>query len=205
MNQTNQLKIKLNVVRVKHLNSEVFELVTERSNIKFIPGDVLIINASGQERPYFIASGIQEPWLRFLIRKSLSPVVNHLSDLTLGSRITVLKNPISIFPNLIKEADNKLTFFAAGIGISPVFSFLSTYPKIQPDIFYYDKNHISDSWLKKYPGYRNEITPDIILDYSNMNKKNKYYLCGQESIVTQYENIINKKVNQKRIFSYPFI
>ena len=50
--------------------STAFELVIERLDLQFVPGDCVALGMdnSGETRPYSIASGVDEPVVRFVIR-----------------------------------------------------------------------------------------------------------------------------------------
>ena len=137
----------LPVIRTKRLSEAFFELVLKKKReICYGPGDCIYIKkpASDEYRPYFIASGIQEPWLRIIIRASDS---TELQELKSGDKVRVKPKLFSVFPSLASA--KRPVFICASVGISPFLSYISTSPSAKLDMYV-----IGDvpnmEWVKNY-------------------------------------------------------
>jgi len=194
----------LKVIRTKDLPDKAFELILERRDIQYIPGDCLLIKGLNNEfRPYFVASGMQEPWFRIIIEKNLNDsLINYLYNIKKGSRIKVKREPFSIFPNLINQKQ-KTIFIASGIGIAPFLSYFSTYPlqKITKVIYHVQEEGINVAWLKTRQDIIINTNPNILINEIPLNKKCRYYLCGSGKIVTQFKTAISGKVKDSKVFT----
>ena len=179
-------------MRVKDISDDVFELVLKRERIQFMPGDcMLLYNFEREVSPYFIASGIQEPTLRFLINKKKSAFVDYLYGLRHGDMVRCDPKPKSVMPNLINAKDEIL--IAESYGISPILSYLSSYPNKRNIQIYYTGN-VNREWLNVHHVLINK------LDDLKLSKKSNIYMFTSQNT---YNYIIsNKRVNFKRVESY---
>ena len=141
----------LPVIRTKRLSEAFFELVLKKKReICYGPGDCIYIKKSTSDgtskyRPYFIASGTQEPWLRVIIRANYRTM--DLQALKAGDKVRVKPKLFSVFPSLA-SADRPV-FICASVGISPFLSYISTSPSAKLDMYI-----IGDvpnmEWVKNY-------------------------------------------------------
>lgn len=184
---------KLAVVRKRQISDQASELLVKREKIQFLPGDcMLLYGPNNIIRPYFIASGIQEPNLRFIIsNKESSDMVSYIDTLKYGDMIRTERVPKRLMPDLIK-ADN-MVFIVESYGISPILSYLSTYPDKRGINILYQGN-VNIEWLKA----RHNVVSNIN-DITVTKKTNIYAFCSQDLINTVYSN---PRVKAQRVHSY---
>ena len=198
----------LQVVRVKDLSESYFEVILQNRNIIFKPGDCLnvIDTASDNCRPFFISSGIQEPWLRLLIKRSSAGVmIDYLYNLKKKSKIRIGNEPFSIFPGLIYT--KRPVFLAESIGLHPFLSYFSTYPgkKIEKMVYVHHNKPVNLPWLKSNTPLIEAKEIGCILDRIPINRKSEYYICGSgDSVQAFKQHIIQEGVSEKKIYDFAF-
>lgn len=187
-------------------NDQVFELVVDRAELDFVPGDSVAIFSADQtiSRPYSIASGIHDPDFRFLIQRLPGGEVSHyLSTLTAGDTVNFTA-PFGWFrPGECNGAP--FTFLATGTGITPFLSYLRSYPERPPKYCLYGAKYFTDvldceflmascptklaiSREQENPHYYgriNGLLPDIDLDPSM-----HFYLCGLDAMIDDISQIL---------------
>ena len=198
---------KLKVIRTKELSDDIFELILDSRGMKFKPGDVITINhpINGvmESRPFFIASGIQEPWIRILIRINDGVLIDYLFNIKKHAMVKVNIEPFSIFPKLLTQ-DEKCIFIASGIGISPFLSYFSSFPstKVSQLLYHIKSEGVNSDWLFKNHNAIIDMHIDNLINSMDVNKKDHYYLCGAENVIGIFENILKKKVHPKKLHVY---
>ncbi|MBL7016239.1 MAG: hypothetical protein ISR84_01640 [Kiritimatiellales bacterium] len=113
----------LQVTEVRFFTPDIFELSLERGGYSFVPGECAVLfDETGDSRPYSIASGTEEPVLRFLLRRfSGGALSNWLAERTVGESVRV--SP-SFGEFRTADATGPVVFVATGVGISPFLSAL---------------------------------------------------------------------------------
>jgi len=112
------------VIETRFATPGLFELVVERRNLGFTPGDCVAIHAaSGKSRPYSIASGSDEEELRFVIRAMEGGEVSPwLMSRNPGDTIQ-LSPPFGWFRPGQEIGGALFVFIATGTGIAPFLSY----------------------------------------------------------------------------------
>jgi len=195
---------KLKVVRVKDITPDIFELVLEGKGIKHKPGDCMLLMAPNNEaRPFFIASGIAEPWMRFLIKRCSSEVSTYLSSLQPGKMVKVQPEPVCMLPHLMKAPDD-VVFIASDVGIAPILSYLSTYPTAKTTNISYliDNEGVNVEWLKGHHKaliYTDKLAMEsaVIDEYCKLCT---YYVVGYaEDLSDIVSRLKGKKIKRHRL------
>lgn len=134
------------IIRTKILNHTWFEVLFQKGFLNFVPGSTVTIYGN-EYRPIFIASGIQEPWVRIILRRDL-----------FGDMFKNFKPLDNTYIKLNRDLENKLpdlmldknpSFFITSAGVSPFFSYVSTYPKSKCKICYIG-DIISRDWIQAH-------------------------------------------------------
>lgn len=108
---------------VRFFTSDIFEIALVRGDYDFEPGHCAVLfDDHGNSRPYSIASGVEEPVLKFLLRRFTGGVLsNWLAERNPGDRVCV-SLPFGSFRTA--SAAGPVVFVATGVGISPFLSAL---------------------------------------------------------------------------------
>lgn len=188
------------VIEVRVVNQDLFELVLERKDLVFTPGDcTAVYTDNGKSRPYSIASGSNENELRFVIRKmsdgEVSPwlMARHPGD---SIRVTP---PFGWFRPGQDIGEAPFVFMATGTGIAPFLSYRQTFEK-PPLQCLYGVRHESDAigfsklqnWCPTFLAVSREQTPKHhhgrvtdLLDTLPLSPGTHYYCCGLESMINE--------------------
>lgn len=187
------------VKEVRIVNHDLFELVVERHELQFTPGDcVAIYTSEDKSRPYSIASGSNEPELRFVIRMmeggEVSPWLMNRSP---GDIIRITP-PFGWFRPGQEIDDAPFAFLATGTGIAPFLSYLNTFekPPVQclygvrreadaiglPHLQAFCPTHVAVS--REQTGHHHGRITDLLHELS-LNADTHYYCCGLESMVNE--------------------
>ena len=98
---------KHNIKRIRDLNEKYFEVVIGKESLNFLPGSAVRLYNDGDE-PLFIASGIQEPWVRLIMNRDLFPNFDfEQRNLKLSSEVQTLIGDLNneTSPNFVIDAD----------------------------------------------------------------------------------------------------
>lgn len=208
------------ILGINHSNSGIIELVLERKNILFKPGDCIAISSIDEKiRPYSISSGINDNFLSFLVRKiDKGQVSQYISNLKKNDDLLISK-PFGWFNPKENKINQKNIFFATGTGIAPFLSYLKSYPKNPPDSLFYGVRKIDDLLdIKNFSMIKNlyisisqeesnyhtgRITENF--SYIPLSKNNNYYCCGRESMINEVRSFLkNKGIPNNKIFNEVF-
>ncbi len=188
------------VVSLEWRTSKVFELTVERNGVEFTPGDSFAIFAGdgNESRPYSVASGTDEPTLRFLIQQLPDGIVsNYLSELRPGDKIR-LSEPFGWFHPGKNTSDEPLVFIATGTGIAPFLSYLRAYPDKGPVVCLYGVRYFEDAldldFLKSSCDVRLVISREDghiyhkgrvtdLLPSLDLLAGTHFYLCGLDAMI----------------------
>lgn len=187
-------------VRDVHWHSDgIFEIRFERGDIVFTPGDcVALFGADGStSRPYSVASGADDAFLRFVIRRMPGGVVStYLSERKPGDAVKV-SPPFGWFrPGAV--ADAPFAFVATGTGISPFLSHFRSRPGRPPAACLYGIRQAADAvdaaWLATQCNLRMAVSREVVegvhhgrvtdlLEELPINGTIHYYLCGLDAMI----------------------
>ena len=208
------------VIDIRNLSSTAYALRLELNNFKFKPGQCVNIGlkGSGVNREYSSYSGIDDPYLEFLIKEvpggSVSPT---LRKLTPGAEVD-LHGPYGSFvidPEIVKSS--QFVFIGTGTGIAPFHSFVRTFPKLDYQIINgirnvderYDDQDYNPSRLiccvsrEKWSGFNGRVTD--YLKQMEIPLDKVYYLCGNQGMIYDaYDILRNAGVSGDQIFTEAF-
>lgn len=196
------------VKEVRAVNDDLFELVLEKNDMEFTPGDcVAIYTADGKSRPYSIASGSKEPDLRFVIRKmDKGEVSPWLMSREQGDIIRITP-PFGWFRPGQDTLGAPFVFLATGTGIAPFLSYIKTF-EIPPAYCLYGVRREADAIgyedLQKHCPTRLAVSRENaerhhhgritgLLDLLPVDPNTHYYCCGLESMVNEASAWLQQK------------
>lgn len=208
------------VLKVRHLTESTFVLRIERKGFKFIPGQCVNIGCvgSGINREYSTYSGVNDPYLEFLIKEvkggAVSPKLKRLQE---GDEVE-MEGPYGLF--IIKNPEDrskKYLFIGTGTGIAPFHSFIKSYPHLDYKILHgiryareqYDREdyepgrYIACVSREKGGDFQGRVT-----DYLKQNPVDPgttFYLCGNRLMISDVYDILRKQgVSGSNIFTEVF-
>lgn len=211
---------KAEVLEVRFLTESTFVLKLKRNGFSFVPGQCVNIGLIGQavNREYSTYSGVNDPFLEFLIKRVDGGMVStKLSLLDPGDEVT-LDGAYGLF-TLKKPIDKrkKHLFIGSGTGIAPFHSFVKSNPQLNYMMLHgvrfvreqYDKNYYGKgryiSCVSKEPGgdFRGRVT-----DYLKKNpvkRETICYICGNSSMINDvYDILRDQGVSGTDIFTEVF-
>jgi ferredoxin/flavodoxin---NADP+ reductase len=191
-------------------SSSIFELRLERGNIDFTPGDCMSVyfGDNGSYREYSIASGVNDPYLGFIIRNmEHSQTTDYLRRLRTGDRLKV-SQPYGWFRPGKRHGKNPFVFIATGTGIAPFLSYLRSDPQNPPVQFLYGVRRFEDAigydYFSKRCPTTLAVTGEIIgnthhgritdlLSQLPLTPKTHYYLCGLDVMIEDVSNWLDAR------------
>lgn len=190
------------VEAVRFLSKDIFELVLDRGEVAFQPGNCFAIaNADGVSRPYSTSSSTGEKVLRFIIRRMPGGRVSGwLAERSPGDRVQV-SAPFGWFrPGYGGEPGAPSVFIATGTGIAPFLSVLKSMPELEPLLCLYGVRSPADAVEREYlqsrcplrlcisreavAGYHHGRVTDLLGEMPVLNNAN-YYLCGLDAMADE--------------------
>lgn len=187
------------VTAVHRVNDDLFELVVERNELEFIPGDcAAIYTDTGKSRPYSIASGSRENELRFVVRMMEGGEVSPwLMARVPGDSIRVTP-PFGWFRPGQDIGDLPFVFIATGTGIAPFISYMETFEKPPEQCLYgvrREADAIGFSSLQTFCSTQLAVSRETtdhhhgrvtdLLGSLPLEADTHYYCCGLESMVNE--------------------
>ena len=152
--------------RIRDLNEKYFEVVIAKGNLKFKAGDAVTLFNSDTP-PIWIASGIGEAWVRVIMNRDI------FTNFDFGSKSIKLDSEVqSLIPDLMSE--EKPSFLITSSGISPFFSYVSTYPEKKCKICYMGDDIIQENWIK---------SNHKLVDLKTIKKAKNLYIIGDREIL----------------------
>ena len=197
------------ILDVEWKTPSVFELTVKRNGLKFTPGDsvALYSNDAQDSRPYSIASGVNEPVLRFLIQRMPSGNVStYLSDLQPGQTLR-LSEPFGWFRPGQNIGDKPFVFIATGTGIAPFISYLHAYPELPPQTLLYGIKRLEDAidleYLQSVSPLQLAISQESIPPHAHGRvtkllpkllpaSETHFYLCGLDAMIDDVTGWLEK-------------
>lgn len=192
----------------------------ERNNFSFKPGQCvnLGLKGSGVNREYSTYSGIDEPYLEFLIKEVTGGTVSPgLRKVEPGSEVELHGPYGSFFIAPEKIETSRFVFISTGTGIAPFHSFVRSYPNLdyqiingirhlseQHDYQDYDPSRmICCVSREKWDGFNGRVTD--YLKQMEISLKKVYYLCGNQGMIYDtYDILRNAGVSGDQIFTEAF-
>jgi len=187
---------------------QLFELQLERGDIKFEPGNCIALFCDDTEsRPYSIASGTEEKFLRFLVRRVPQGLVSHwLTDLQPGDRIQA-SEPFGWFQPGRSEEEEQSVFIATGTGIAPFLSFLRSKPQRPPLTCLYGVSLKAEAFaldeLQRLADFQLAVSREKtdnnfhgrvcgLLKQLPLGPQIHYYLCGLDAMIDEVSNWLER-------------
>ena len=208
------------VLEIRDLSPSTYVLRLERNGFSFQPGQCvnLGLKGSGVNREYSTYSGIDEPYLEFLIKEvkggTVSPALRNVQP---GSDVELhgAYGSFVIKPENIETS--RFVFIGTGTGIAPFHSFVRSYPNLDYQIIngirepseQHDGKDYDPSRLiccvsrEKWEGFNGRVTD--YLKQMEIALDKVYYLCGNKGMIHDaYDLLRNAGVSGDQIFTEAF-
>ncbi len=207
-------------IEIRNLSDSTYVLRLERNGFSFKPGQCvnLGLKGSGVNREYSTYSGIDEPYLEFIIKEIRGGTVSPgLRQVKPGTEVE-LHGPYGSF--VIEPAQAKATrfvFIGTGTGIAPFHSFTRSYPDLDYQIIngirdaseQFDTQDYDPDRLvccvsrEKWDGFNGRVTD--YLKQTEITQDKVYYLCGNQGMIYDvYDILRNAGVSGDQIFTEAF-
>ena len=198
-------RTKHKVVSVENLTPETFLVRIEKNDFKFEPGQyvVLRIPELKEGREYSIYSGINEPYLEFLIREIPEGSFSRYLRCIKTGAIVELEGPKGFFilDNQSKQGAT-LLLVATGTGISPFHSFVKSFSrlnyKVLHGVHFNDEAYGSEAFEKNRfvlctsrvdkGDYFGRVT--YYVKEHHVNENTICYLCGNSEMIEEMTSIL---------------
>ena len=208
------------VIEIRNLSDSTYVLRLERNGFSFKPGQCVNIGlkGSGVNREYSTYSGIDEPYLEFLIKEVKGGTVSpRLRKVEPGTEVE-LHGPYGSFviePEQIETS--RFVFIGTGTGIAPFHSFARSYPNLdyqiingirdaseQFDCKDYDPSRLTCCVSReKWDGFNGRVTD--YLKQTEIAQDKVYYLCGNQGMIYDvYDILRNAGVSGDQILTEAF-
>lgn len=213
------------VLAVHAHGPHIAELCIERRGLVFEPGDCMAIYAEhgDESRPYSLASGTEDPELRFLIRKMAGGVVSPFLCSRKPGDVVRVTPPFGWFRPGARAAQRPFVFLATGTGIAPFIAYLRSPGAIKPAMFWYGCRTAADlvhrDWLREAGGAQFSVSRELEAGLHHGRITHRldelpvgdldYYLCGLDSMldeVTRYlraKNVALAHIHRECFFNAP--
>jgi len=160
---------KHQIKRIRDLNDKYFEVVFAKRSLNFVPGSAVTLY-NGPDLPIFIASGIQEPWIRLILNRDLfSPYFKPgTSSIKLNLEIP------NLLPGLMAEESPNFVLDSNTIGA--FFSWASTNAGKKCKVCYLGDDKVQPEWIRSF---HTLVKPS---DVSSMRKHGNLYVTGNRNL-----------------------
>jgi ferredoxin--NADP+ reductase len=207
-------------MEVRDLSTSTYVIRLERNEFSFKPGQCvnLGLKGSGVNREYSTYSGVDEPYLEFLIKEVQGGTVSpKLRKVEPGSEVELHGPYGSFFLDPGKIATAQFVFIGTGTGIAPFHSFVQSYPNLdyqiingirdtseQHDYQDYDPSRITCCVSrKKWDGFNGRVSD--YLKQMEISPDKVYYLCGNQGMIHDtYDILRTAGVSGDQIFTEAF-
>lgn len=167
------------VWRVVDLNDQFFEVVFSKRSLKFVSGCAVTLYNYSSFPPVFIASGVQEPWVRIILDKDIYSDFDRSVD-----NIKISREVTNLIPSLIGEEHPN--FVIDAYGISPFLSYVSTLPQIKCKVCYVGDNRIAEDWIRSY---------HKLISKKDMRKCDNVYIIGNKDYLNSH---VSRNINKAK-------
>ena len=208
------------MIEFRDLSPSTYVLRLERNGFSFKPGQCvnLGLKGSGVNREYSTYSGMDEPFLEFLIKEVRGGTVSSaLRKVDPGTDVE-LHGPYGSFviePGQIENSS--FVFIGTGTGIAPFHSFVRSYPNLDYQIIngirdtgeQHDTRDYDPARLvccvsrEKWNGFNGRVTD--YLKQMEIALDKVYYLCGNQGMIHDaYDVLRSAGVSGDQIFTEAF-
>ena len=208
------------VIQVRDISSTSYVLRLERNGFVFSPGQCvnLGIHGSGVNREYSSYSGINDPYLEFLIKEVKGGTVSPALRKVRPEDMIELHGPYGSFiVDPSKVAGSNFMFIGTGTGFAPFHSFIRSFPSLNYKVILgirtvEDQNDFQDYSSERlvycvsreeWDGFCGRVT-----DYLKTNEIDLgsiFYLCGNQNMIHEVYNLLREKgVSGDNIFTEAF-
>lgn len=212
--------MRYKVMTLRDLSPSTYVLRLERNGFQFQPGQCVNLGTtgSGVNREYSTYSGIDDPYLEFLIKEVRGGTVSTaLRKVSVGDEVDMhgAYGSFVIDPDRVKS--QSYVFIATGTGIAPFHSFVKSYPELEYrliagvrkleerfDLQDYDPERVSLCVSREQGDHFSGRVTDY-LKRNPINKEKIYYLCGNQSMIHEVYNVLREaQVSGDHIFTEAF-
>jgi ferredoxin-NADP reductase len=209
----------LNVEKVQKISEDVFEIFLVKEDVDFKVGNCMAIYGPDGKtsRPYSFASGINDNFLSFIIKKFPNGYVStYLCSLTQGDRVKV-SNPYGWFH---PGEDINSIYISTGTGIAPFMSSLRSSYNPPAHFLIGAKHYVDYSYYLPFIGqkcpytyclsrdkleYRGHVTSRLREMFDTFPVDAHYYMCGLDSMIDEcMEFFLSKNVSTDKIHHEKF-
>ena len=203
--------------RVRHLTESTYVLRFSRNEMKFNPGQHLVLGLPGSTelREYSIYSGSGEESLEVLIKEVDDGVVSRqLKTIHQGDPLEV-RGPYGFFLNPSSQTEEKGNLFiSSGTGIAPFHSYVKTFPDADYKLIHgvrtmdeaydledYKRDRVTVCTSRGDRGdFQGRLT-DYLLE-AELDLHRNVYLCGNSSMIFDAMDILRARgIPQNQIFT----
>jgi ferredoxin--NADP+ reductase len=200
----------LSVKKIIFHTADLFEIFLERGDTDFCPGDYVSIYGEDIHisREYSIASGINDPYLGFLIKHISGGIITeYLQHRKKGDSIRISMPEGSFRPGL-QHGNEDFIFIATGTGIAPFLSYIKTYPHKPPKKLLYGVRKFTEAVGKEifnrvcptelaisrekingfYSGHLTGLLPHL-----EFSPRTHFYLCGLDAMIVDVTKWLTKR------------
>ena len=203
--------------RVRHLTESTYVLRFSRNEMKFNPGQHLVLGLPGSTelREYSIYSGSGEDSLEVLIKEVDDGIVSRqLKSIRKGDPLEV-RGPYGFFLNPSSHTEERGNLFiSSGTGIAPFHSYVKTYPEADYQLIHgvrtveeaydledYARDKVTVCTSREEGGDFNGRLTDYLLE-ADLDLHRNVYLCGNSSMIFDAMDILRARgIPQARIFT----
>ncbi len=197
------------ILGLRELTSSTFVLEIERRDMKFEPGQHILLGRAGDihHREYSIYSGVEDKALEVLVKEvedgEVSKTLKHLKP---GDEVEV-QGPLGFFTleDEFLQTGNRFLFIASGTGISPFHSMVRSFPNLNYKVVH-GIRHASDAYEKSdYASIRyvactsRDDQGDFngrltsFLQQNEVEPDTHCFLCGNFEMIRDAMNVLEEK------------
>ncbi|MDA3892658.1 MAG: FAD-binding oxidoreductase [Salinivirgaceae bacterium] len=196
------------IEKISHLNDSTFILQIERRDLKFTPGQHLVVGKKDDKefRQYSLYNGINDDYFQILVKEVENGLVTpKLKNLKEGDEVEI-NGPMGYFT--LSESTRKnlpVVMIATGTGIAPFKSFVVSYPELDYKLIHgvrtaeeaYDKElYAKDKYILCTTRDDKGTVKGRVTDYistKTFHKDTQFYLCGNSEMIFDAMEILKEK------------
>ena len=206
--ETQVVRTHVMLLERRELSHGCFVLRLERGDLRFEPGQYVILGAPGwrDRREYSVYSGPDDPFLELLVKEIPEGLVSRkLHALDPGDTLEV-EGPLGYFtiPSEAR-ADGRFLFVATGTGIAPFHCFARAYPQLDYHLLHGVRHATERHEHESYPperytacvtgepggDYRGRVTH--YLQRCELHPDTLCYLCGNCDMIFEAFDILQRR------------
>jgi ferredoxin--NADP+ reductase/benzoate/toluate 1,2-dioxygenase reductase subunit len=205
------------IEKVRHLTESTYVLRFSRNEMKFSPGQHLVLGLPGSTelREYSIYSGVNDDFLEVLIKEVDEGLVSRqLKNIRSGDQLEV-RGPYGFFLTRASKQDpGGVLFISSGTGIAPFHSFVRSFPESDYrlihgvrnleegyDLDHYERAYITLCTSRDDQGDFSGRLTDHLLE-AELDPERDVYLCGNSNMIFDAMDILRARgIPQNQIFT----